>query len=464
MGLAPQGLPRLEAIAIDPLVLLFTFGVSLAAALVFGVVPIAKLRTADLVTWLKEEGRGGSGGRRQGRARDLLVAAQIALALVLCIGSGLMVRSFRAMATVDPGFRDPAAVQTLRLSVPSAEVKDPEEAARLHEAILQKLAALPGVTAASLTSSVTMDGWNSNDPIFVDDHQSAQDEIPPLRRFKWVSPGYFATLGRPLLAGRDLAWDDVHGRRKVAVVSANFAREFWPQPQAAIGRRIRQSPTAAWREIVGVVGDARDDGAGQPPPAIVYWPMVMDDYWEPGVFTPRSMAYVLRSPRVGSAGFLAEARAAIWSVNAHLPLAEVRTLDEILRRSMARTSFTLVMLAVAASMALLLGGIGIYGVTSYAVAQRRREIGVRMALGARRWDVSRLVLRHGLVLTAVGVAVGLAAALGLTRLMSALLFGVSPVDAATFAAGAGATALLALVATWLPARRAAGVNPIETLH
>jgi putative ABC transport system permease protein len=464
LALAPRGLPRLEAISIDPAVLAFTVGVSLLAALIFGAAPVVKLRAADLVSALKEESRGGSGGRRQGRARDLLVAAQIALALVLIIGSGLMVRSFRALASVDPGFRDPEAVQTLRVTVPGAEVKDDAEAARVHEAILGKLAALPGVGAASLTSSVAMDEWRNNDPIFVEDFPPAADAIPPLRRFKWVAPGYFATMGNPLRAGRSITWDDVHERRKVAVVSENFAREFWREPAAALGRRIRVSPKSSWREIVGVVGDVRDDGAGEDPPTIVFWPMVMEDFWEPGIYSPGSMVYVLRSPRVGTAGFLDEARAAVWSVNPRLPLAEVHTLAEIQRGSMARTRFTLIMLALAAATAVLLGGIGIYGVTSYAVAQRSREIGVRMALGARRWDVSRLVLRHGFALAAAGVGTGLLAAFGLTRLMASVLFGVGPSDPPTFVAAGAATALLALAASWLPARRAAGVNPIDTLH
>jgi len=386
------------------------------------------------------------------------------MALVLMIGSGLMVRSFVALRGVAPGFEAPEEVLTLRAPVPEAELEDPAEVALLHERILATLARIPGVSSAAMSSSVTMDGWDSNDPIFVEDRPLPEGQIPPLRRFKWVAPGYFDTLGNPVLAGRGIEWADVHERRKVAVVTRNLALEYWDDPSEALGRRIRVSPASPWREIVGVVGDVRDDGVDQPATPVVYWPMAQSEFWGEELYVPRSMAYVLRSPRVGSESLLDEARQAVWSVNPRLPLAQVRTLDEILDRSMARTSFTLVMLAIAAVTALLLGGVGIYGVTAYSVTQRSREIGVRMALGAQRGDVSRLVLRQGLALAGVGVVVGLAAAVGLTRLMSALLYGVEPLDPATFVAGGLGAALLALAASWLPARRAARVDPVETLQ
>ncbi len=462
--LAPRGLPRLDEIAIDPTVVAFTLGVSLAAAALFGALPVVKLDPPRLLGALREGGRGAA-GRERNLTRNALVAVQIALALVLMIGSGLMIRSFRALSAVDPGFRAPEAVQALRLSVPEAEVAEPERVVQLYEEILGRIAALPGVESAALTTSITMDGWDSNDPIFVEDFPPPADQIPPMRRFKWVAPGYLATMGQPLVAGREISWADVHDRASVATITENLAREYWPDdPAAALGRRIKPYPTSPWREIVGVVGDIRDDGVARPATATVYWPLAIDGFFEPGLFAPRTVAFVIRSPRVGAAGFLDEVRRAIWSVNPNLPLAGVETLEEIRERSMARTSFTLVMLAIAAATALLLGGIGIYGVTSYAVAQRRREIGVRMALGARRRDVGGLVLRHGLALAGIGVGAGLAAAFGLTRLMSALLYGVGAVDPATYAAGGAGAVGLALVASWLPARRAAAVDPIETLR
>jgi predicted permease len=463
-ALEPQGLPRLDEIALDPSVLLVTLGLSVLAPVAFGSLPVARLKLADLVAALKEEGRGGTAGARSRRVRDVLVAAQVALALVLMIGSGLMVRSFLALQRVDPGFEAAEEVLTLRAPVPGAEAEGPADVALLDERILGELARLPGVTSAGMSSSVTMDGNDSNDPIFLEDFPAPEGQIPALRRFKWISPGYFETMGNPLVAGRAISWADVHERRKVAVVTRNFAFEFWDEPGDALGRRIRMTPASPWWEIVGVVGDVRDNGVDQPATAVVYWPMAVTDFWGEEEFVPRSMAYVLRSPRVGTESFLEEVRAAVWGVNPRLPLAQVRTLDEILQDSMARTSFTLVMLGIAAATALLLGGVGIYGVTAYSVAQRSREIGVRMALGARRSDVSRLVLRQGLALAVAGVAVGLAGAVALTRLMSALLFEVQPLDPATFAAAGVGAALLALAASWLPARRAARVDPVETLY
>ncbi len=462
--LEPEGLPRLDEISLDPVVLLFTLAISVVAPMLFGLLPVARLKVADLITGLKEESRGGTVGTRGRQARDVLVAAQVALALVLMVGSGLMVRSFLALRSVEPGFTDPAHVQTLRAPVPTAEVEDPAEVARLHERILAELARLPGVESASLASSATMDGWDSNDPVFVEDFPQADDTLPPIRRFKWIAPGYFRTMGNPILAGRDLTWDDVRERREVALVTRDLAAEYWGDPEAAVGRRIRNQPGTAWKEIVGVVGQIHDDGVDQAATPTVYWPLAQEDFWEEGVFVPRSVAYVLRTSRAGTTSLLDEARAAVWSVNPRLPLSEVWTLDEILGRSMARTSFTLVMLAIAAMTALLLGGVGIYGVTSYVVAQRSREIGVRMALGAQRGDVSRLVLGHGLRLAVVGTGIGLVAAFLLTRLMAALLFGVEALDPATYGAAGVGAAVLALTASWLPARRAARVDPIETLH
>lgn len=462
--LEPRGLPRLEEITLDPVVLLFALAVSVLAPVVFGLLPVLRLGRTDMAASLKEESRGGTGGTRSRRARSVLVAAQVALALVLMIGSGLMVRSFLALRGVEPGFQNPEQVLTLRAPVPEAEVEDDAEVALVHERIATELARIPGVESVGLTSSVPMDGWDSNDPIFVEDFPLPEGQIPPLRRFKWIGPGYFETVENPLLAGRVVSWADVHERRNVAVVSWTLAKEFWDDPGDAIGRRIRASPATPWREIVGVVGEVHDDGVDHDATPVVYWPLAITRFWDAELFVPRSVAFVIRSPRVGSQSLLEEVRAAIRSVNPRLPLARVLTLDEILDRSLGRTSFTLVMLAIAAIAALVLGGVGIYGVTSYTVAQRNREIGIRMALGARRGDVSRLVLRQGLVLAAFGVTVGLASSVGLTRLMAALLYGVEPIDPVTFGlAGAGA-ALLALLASWFPSRRAAAVDPVEVLR
>jgi predicted permease len=304
-----------------------------------------------------------------------------------------------------------------------------------------------------------MDGNDSNDATYVEDFPTPEGQVPPIRRFKAIGAGYFETMENAVLAGRTIAWSDIHTRARIVVVTENFAREYWKTADGALGKRIRNSPDGAWWQIVGVVGDAHDDGVSQPAKPIVYWPMLMADFYGADIFTYRSMGYVIRSSRVHSEEFLAQVREAVWSVNPRLPVANVQGLDELLERSMARTGFALVMLAIAAGIALLLGTVGIYGVISYVVSQRTREIGVRMALGANAWDVRRLVLKHGLALAVIGVALGLVAALALSRVMTAILFGVTPVDALTYAVVATTLATIAVLASYIPARRATRVPP-----
>jgi predicted lysophospholipase L1 biosynthesis ABC-type transport system permease subunit len=267
------------------------------------------------------------------------------------------------------------------------------------------------------------------------------------------------------VAGRDFTWADVYDKRPVAMVSDNLARELWGQPAAAIGKQIRENPEHVWREIVGVVGDERDEGVDKKAPAIAFWPMQMSRFGgSDAVLVQRSTNYVVRSSRTGSQGFAEEVSRAVWSVNPNLPVARMRTLEDIVSRSMARTSFTLVMLAMAGGMALLLGVAGIYGVISYAVSQRTREIGIRMALGARRQEVTLMFVRDGLGLTAVGIVAGLASAFALMRLMRSLLFEVSPADPITYTAVCAALAAAAAGASYVPARRATSVNPVRALR
>jgi predicted permease len=464
VALAPETLPRLEEITIDLTVLAFTLGISLAAGLFFGLVPVLKFTKPNVAAALKEGGRAASDGRERQRARGALVVAQMALALVLLVGSGLMIRSFRALREVQPGFVNPAEALTFRVSIPEAQAESPEQVALVHEQILRKIEEIPGVASVGMSSSITMDGDSSNDPIFVEEFPVEGDQLPPLRRFKWIAPGYFETMGNPILAGRSVTWDDVRLRAPVAIVTENFAREFWPSPEAALGKRIRVNPNDKWREIVGVASDAHDDGVDQKAPAIVYWPMTVTDFWAEIGFVQRNMGYVVRGSRTGDPGFLQEVRNAVWSISPDSPIAYVRTLEEILNDSMSRTSFTLVMLVIASAVALLIGAVGLYGVISYGVTQRTREIGVRMALGAKASEVSGMFLRHAAFLSSIGIAVGLAAAFGLTRLMSSLLFNVSPADPLTYGLVSGVLVGIALLASYIPARRASGIDPTKALH
>lgn len=463
-ALSPAQLPRLDEIALDPVVLLFALALSLVAGLLLGLVPIVQYANPRLATALKEGGRGSSDGGDRHRARNALVMAQVALALVLLVASGLMIRTFIAMRNVPPGFTNPGEVLTVRVTIPEALVEDPERVALTHEQIARRIEAVAGVTSVGLSSAITMDGNDSNDPIFVEDRPVPEGQMPPLRRYKWVSEGFFRTMGNPLVAGRDITWRDAHTHAPVAVISEKLAREYWSTPAAALGRRIRSTPSNPWREIVGVGGDERDDGVAQPAPAIVYWPLVMDDFWDQKVFAVRSLGYAIRSPRLGSPGFLREVQQAVWSVNPNLPLARVATLRELYDRSMAQTSFALVVLGIAAAVTLLLGVVGIYGVIAYVVSQRRREVGIRMALGAGSASVQRLFLRQGVQLAAAGLVIGVLVSLAAMRLLGALLFGVSPIDPLTYGTVVVALGTVALVATWLPARQATQVDPAIALR
>ncbi len=461
--LAPDGLPRVHEIEINGVVLFFTLAISLVAGLLFGVIPVLRFGEPS-VTALKEGGRSASDGPTRHRARNALVIGEIALALGLLVVSGLMIRSFQALRAVDPGFTAPEQVQTFRLSVPDAVAPDPDQALRIYQQIAEQLARVPGVASVGLSSSLTMDGSNSSGPIFVKNITPEGGSMPPLRRFKWIGPGYFETLGNRLVAGRALTWNDSYQRLPVVMISENLARELFKTPGAALGKRIRNSPSNPWREIVGVAGDEHDDGVHVAATPVVYWPMVLNDFWDQKNHVVRNMAYAVRSERLQSAGFLRELQQAVWSVNANLPVANPRSLAEIRAESMAQTSFALTMLGIAAAVALLLGVVGSYGVIAYIAAQRTREIGVRMALGAQASDVRRLFVGHGLKLVAIGLVLGVAAAMSLTRLMSTLLFGVGPMDPITYVAVSFVLGTVALVATYLPARRAARVDPVVALR
>ena len=464
LAIGPETLPRLRDITIDPAVLGFTLLASLLSGLFFGAIPILKYSGPHLVTAIRSTSRTSSHSRERHHARSVLVVAQVALALVLLVASGLMIRTFQTLRNVQPGFTRPGEVQMLRVSIPESVQADAERVARTYNEILEKVAAIPGVESAAMVSSAPLEGFNSNDPVGAEDKTYDPGKIPPIRRFKFISPDYFRTVGTPLVAGRDITWTDVFDDRHVVVISDNMAREMWGSSQAALGKRIRVANIDHWREIVGVVGDVYDDGVHEPASTIVYWPMMVSKFWGNERFVARSLTYVVRSERTSTDAFLAQVRQAVWSVNGSLPLALVRTLQDVYDRSMARTTFALVMLAIAGGMALLLGLIGIYGVISYAVSQRTREIGIRMALGVDHKEVKRIFMRHGLVLAGIGIAIGVGVAAGVTRLMASLLFHVSPLDGWTYVAVSLVLATAAVLASYLPARRAAGLDPVEALR
>jgi predicted permease len=463
-AIAPAHLPRLESISIDPPVVLFTLAISILAGLLFGSIPVLKYAGPQLGAALRMGGRTSSDSKERHRTRSTLVVVQVALALVLLIGSGLMIRTFRALKHVSPGFTQAETVQTLRISIPTSEVKDAADVIRMHQAIVDKVSAIPGVGSVGLTSQVPMTSQGWHDAVYAEDHAYAESQLPPIREFKFTSPGLFKTMGNEIVAGRDFTWADNLEKRRVVIVSENFARELWGNPAAAIGKRIRETRQAPWREIVGVVADERDDGVDKPAPAFICWPMLMEGFESGDPFVERTMSMVVRSSRAGTSGLMKEIGAAVWAVDPNIPLANVRTLQEVFDASLARTSFALVMLAIAGAMALVLGVAGLYGVVSYSVSQRTREIGIRMALGARYDEVTRLFVRHGLSLAAIGIACGLAASLALARLMSSLLFDVSATDWVTYGAVSIGLAAAAVLASYVPARRATHIDPVHALR
>jgi putative ABC transport system permease protein len=437
---------------------------SLFSGLVFGAIPILKYGGPQLAQVLRGSARNSSDSRERHRARNVLVVAQVALALVLLVGSGLMIRTFQTLRGVQPGFSRPEQLQMVRVALPDSQFPDAERAARTLQEILDGLAAIPGVSAAAFTSASPLEPFNSNDPVVAEDKQYAPGQIPPIRRFKFVSPGLFKTLGTTLIVGRDITWNDIYRDQRVAIVSEGMAREMWKTPEAALGKRLRVGANDAWREIVGVVGDVHDNGVHEAPPGTVYWPILMSSFWGNERFVRRSATFIVRSDRAATEGLLTQVRDAVWSVNGNLPLSLVRTLEDVYDASLARTSFTVVMLAIAGVMALLLGVIGIYGVLSYTVSQRTREIGIRMALGMQNGAVRRMFVRDGLLLVIVGVAAGLASAVGLSRLMASLLFQVSPLDPLTYAGVAMMLLIAGALASYLPARRATTLDPAEALR
>ena len=304
ISIAPARLPRLSEISLSAPVLLFSFALSLLAGALFGGILVLKYAAPRVAAALRAGGRSMSASRERQRARNALVVAQIALAMVLLVSSGLMIRTFVALRNVDPGFTNPRDLLTLRITIPSATVKEGEQVLRMQQNIADKIAAIPGVQSVALTSIVPMDGQGWHDPVFAEDKTYAEGQLPTLRLFKFATPGLLNTMGNRLVAGRDFTWDDLYGRRKVVMVSENFARELWGSPSAALGRRIRESNKGQYREVVGVIGDERDDGVDAKAPTVVCWPMLMSEFIGEKDFVRRAPAFVIRSNRAGSSSFV----------------------------------------------------------------------------------------------------------------------------------------------------------------
>ena len=466
VALGPAGLPRLNEIGIDLNVLLFTLLVALVCSLLFGSIPALRYAGTRVGTGLRES-RTTSQGRERHRTRNTLVVIQVSLAFVLLICSGLMIRTFSALTHVDAGYETAAKIQTVRLGIPEADIPKDDDVLRTQQAIAQKIAAVPGVESVSFGGSVPMDGNGWHDPVFAQDRSYAGNAMPPLREFEFGAPGFLKTLGIPMVAGRDFTWDEVTQKRPVGMVSENFAREYWGSPTNALGKKIRVSSKDDWREIVGVIRDVHDDGMSKDAPAIAYWPPSLSNFEGGQVSIRRFVVFAIRTPRAGSESLMKDVRQAVWSVDANLPLTDIHTQDYYFQKSISRTSFTLVMLGIAASIALLLGFVGLYGVIAYSASQRTREIGIRIALGAQRNNIVAMFVRQGLVLLRFDVWHRMRGAYRLGNNPLAkfpLLFHVNPMDPTTYVLAAIALCAAASLASYIPSRRTAAVNPVDALR
>jgi predicted permease len=465
VAMGPENLPRLGEIGVYGSVLIFTGLVSLLAGLLFGAVPALKYGRPNLGVALKEGGRGGSVGKETHRANNSLVAAQVALALMLLIGSGLMARSFIELRSVHPGF-DAENVLTLNLALIPTEIESPEQAAGSFQRLLDDIRGLPGVVEAGASTSLPLQGGWSNNAMVVETRPLQEDEVPPVVRTNMVAPGYFEAMGIRLVEGRTIERRDHERRTGSVVVSRELADRYWPG-ESALGKRVSPSLSVEvegetpWFTVVGVVDDVRDDGLAHEPPAMIYYPLVGlngESDWTIG------RLFLTIQTSGDPLATLPAVRERVRALDSRLPVANVGTAADLVRDSAARMSFTLVMLGIAAGVALLLGTVGVYGVISYIVSRRIHEFGIRMAMGAADGQIRSMVVRQGLAVAGIGVAVGLAGGLVLTRLMQALLFGVSATDPLTFGAVSVALLGVSALASYIPARRASAVGPAEALR
>ncbi len=456
--LAPSSVPRLALVAIDARVLGYTIAASLATGVLFGIMPAFQGAASAAHEFLKEGGRSGTEGSRGRRVRSVVAMAELAVALVLLIGAGLLVRSFIAINRVDLGFR-PSSVLALRIELPQQKYQEPARTSAFYEQLTARLASLPGVERAAAGTSILLSRLPASATISVEGRpplpQGATNVPVP---FDSVTPGYFGTLGIPLVRGRLITDGDTPQSQRVVVVNESFATRFFSGDDA-LGRRVTfddpSQPDARWSTIVGVVRDTRRGGLDRPAWAELYFPHRQ---------RPDRRMHVLVRTAGNPTAVARAAQAEVWALDRDQPVTSVRTIDELLARSEANRRFTGLLLGLFAAVALTLAAIGLYAVIAYSTAQRTHEIGVRMALGAASSDVMRLVLGEGVAMAAAGVALGLAGAAALTKLMAGLLFGVTARDPVTFGAGAALLMGVAVLASYIPARRAMRVEPIAALR
>jgi predicted permease len=454
----PSTIPRLHEVGLHAPVLGFAFAISLGAGLLFGLIPMLRPSGAVAAT-MADGGRGATAGRRRHHVRNALVVAQVSLALVLLVGAGLMVRTFWNLRSIDPGFATGSSL-VFQVGLPEGLYPERTPAFRFQQRIIDRLATLPGVTAVGATVCLPLDDCDGRTPVYPEGMPFDPGVTPPSVDVRGATSGYFSALQIPIVEGRGFEAADPFREPAAAVVSSNLAARLWPD-QSAIGKRIYPDvPEEEAYTVVGVVGDHRAYSLAEEPPEFLYVSFLGPYAY---VAPPHTLTFVVRT-ELPPASLAGAVRAAVRELDANVPIANLRTLQEVFDQASAPTAFAMILLVSAGIVTLLLGAVGVYGVLSYLVAQRTGEIGVRMALGAGAADVGRMVLRQGVTVAIVGLVVGLAGALVLSRVMTAVLFGVEPIDPVTYALVAAALGLIALAASWLPARRAARVDPIVALQ
>ena len=453
LALGPEDLPAAQGVVLDRTVLGFTLGISVVTSLVFGLVPAAHAAGRDAEAWLRESGRTSGGVGRQ-RTRRLLVVAEIALALLLLIGTGLMVQSFRRLQALNPGF-NPEGVVSAQLSLPRAN-SDTARVIGFYQQLVARAGALPGATSAAAVSYLPLGRDGARYRFLVEGQPFLEPQLRPGAEFNVVTPGYFATMEIPLLRGRDLGEQDGWDAPAVVLVNRTLARQFWPG-ESAVGKRVTlgEPDEGAWMTVVGVVADVSQRSLTTESRPQMYAPHAQVGLEE--------MALLVRST-MDPAALVPAIRDAVREIDPGVPVSKVQSLTQVRSASIATDRFRTLVLATFSLLALALAAIGVYGVISYGVVQRSREIGIRVALGARRAEILRLVVGESMLTVGIGIAVGLLAAVGLSRFIASLLYAVRPDDPTTFAAISALIAAVALAACVIPARRAMRVDPATTLR
>lgn len=453
----PENLPRLQEIGVDLRVLGFTFALSLLTGIIFGLLPAWTAARGGVSESLKEGGRSATAGGARQRLRGAFVVVELAVALVLLMGAGLLIKTFWNLRSVEPGFTADHLV-TMRIELPEARYKEPDKQSRFRSQTLDGLKSLPGVQAA-IVSELPLSGDYLNHDFLIDGRPHIDPGDEPSLESRSVEGDYFGTMRIPLRSGRDFdSRDFVEKAPLVGIANEAMVRQYFAN-EDPLGKRVRwaRNPEVQWITIVGVVGDVKHFGLDLPEQPGLYSPYTQAPPWK------RWMTLVART-QSDPAAMTQAIKQQFWKVDGQLPITRVQTMDEVAATSFAARRFNMSLLALFAVLALVLAAVGIYGVMSYAVTQRTQEIGIRMALGARAVDVLKLIIINGLTLTLIGVVLGMGGAIALTRLMSTLLFGVTPTDTLTLFAVSVVLIAVALVACYLPARRATKVDPLEALR